>query len=62
MTQAAGQPGQVFVMGGYTVGGATVDVLIFGHYEGDDLTYIARTRNGFTPRLSSGDHESIPHD
>jgi ATP-dependent DNA ligase len=26
------------------------DALIFGYYEGDKLIYVARTRNGFTPR------------
>lgn len=40
--------GQEFVIGGYTVGGATFDALIFGYYEGKDLVYVARTRNGFT--------------
>jgi ATP-dependent DNA ligase len=43
--------GQEFVIGGYTVGGATFDALIFGYYEGDDLVYVARTRNGFTPQV-----------
>jgi DNA ligase D-like protein (predicted ligase) len=43
--------GQEFVIGGYTVGGATFDALIFGYYDGKDLIYAARTRNGFTPRL-----------
>jgi bifunctional non-homologous end joining protein LigD len=42
--------GQEFVIGGYTVGGRTLDALIFGYYEGGDLIYVARTRNGFTPR------------
>ena len=42
--------GQEFVIGGYTVGGRTFDALIFGYYEGGDLMYVARTRNGFTPR------------
>jgi bifunctional non-homologous end joining protein LigD len=42
--------GQEFVIGGYTVGGRTFDALIFGYYEGGDLIYVARTRNGFTPR------------
>jgi bifunctional non-homologous end joining protein LigD len=41
--------GQEFVIGGYTIGGATFDALIFGYYEGDQLLYVARTRNGFTP-------------
>ena len=43
--------GQEFVIGGYTVGGATFDALVFGYYEGDKLIYAARTRNGFTPKL-----------
>lgn len=43
--------GQEFVIGGYTVGGSTFDALIFGYYNGDDLVYAARTRNGFTPAL-----------
>jgi DNA ligase D-like protein (predicted ligase) len=43
--------GQEFVIGGYTVGGAAFDALIFGYYEGADLVYVARTRNGFTPKL-----------
>jgi len=43
--------GQEFVIGGYTIGGNTFDALIFGYYEGKDLIYVARTRNGFTPRL-----------
>jgi bifunctional non-homologous end joining protein LigD len=41
--------GQEFVIGGYTAGGATFDALIFGYYDGGELLYAARTRNGFTP-------------
>src|SRR6202042_2076090 len=41
--------GQEFVIGGYTVGGRAFDALVFGYYEGDELIYVARTRNGFTP-------------
>jgi bifunctional non-homologous end joining protein LigD len=41
--------GQEFVIGGYTRGTATFDALIFGYYEGEQLIYVARTRNGFTP-------------
>ena len=41
--------GQEFVIGGYTRGTKTFDALIFGHYEGENLIYVARTRNGFTP-------------
>lgn len=40
---------QDFVIGGFTVGGNPFDAIIFGYYDGDRLTYVARTRNGFTP-------------
>jgi len=40
--------GQEFVIGGYTIGNP-FDALVFGYYEGARLTYVARTRNGFTP-------------
>jgi DNA ligase D-like protein (predicted ligase) len=43
--------GQEFVIGGYTVGSNTFDALVFGYYDGDDLIYAARTRNGFTPAV-----------
>jgi bifunctional non-homologous end joining protein LigD len=43
--------GQEFVIGGYTVGGASFDALVFGYYEDGKLMYAARTRNGFTPKL-----------
>jgi bifunctional non-homologous end joining protein LigD len=43
--------GQEFVIGGYTVGGATFDALIFGYYDGKNFMYAGRTRNGFTPKL-----------
>ena len=43
--------GQEFVIGGYTTGGKTFDALVFGYYEGKELLYAARTRNGFTPKL-----------
>ena len=33
----------------YTSSPRNGDALIFGHYEGSDLMYAARTRNGFTP-------------
>ena len=41
--------GQEFVIGGYTIGNP-FDALVFGYYEGKRLVYVARTRNGFTPR------------
>jgi len=40
---------QEFVIGGYTPTLSNFDALIFGHYDGDRLIYVARTRNGFTP-------------
>jgi transcriptional regulator with XRE-family HTH domain len=42
--------GQEFVIGGYTPSASSFDALIFGYYEGDRLMYVAKTRNGFTPR------------
>ena len=41
--------GQEFVIGGYTPTAKNFDALIFGYYEGNNLMYAARTRNGFTP-------------
>ena len=41
--------GQEFVIGGYTPSPKNFDALIFGYYQGSDLMYAARTRNGFTP-------------
>jgi len=43
--------GQEFVIGGYTPSLRSFDALIFGYSEGDKLVYVAKTRNGFTPRL-----------
>jgi len=42
---------QEFVIGGYTPAATNFDALIFGHYDGGRLMYVARTRNGFTPPL-----------
>jgi bifunctional non-homologous end joining protein LigD len=41
--------GQEFVIGGYTHGTKTFDALVLGYYEGKNLIYVARTRNGLTP-------------
>jgi bifunctional non-homologous end joining protein LigD len=41
--------GQEFVIAGYTIGAKNFDAVIFGHYEGNALVYVGRTRNGFTP-------------
>src|SRR5262249_92686 len=47
------EAGQEFVIGGYTAGNP-FDALVFGYYEGNQLTYVARTRNGFTPAFRRG--------
>jgi DNA ligase D-like protein (predicted ligase) len=41
---------QEFVIGGYTLGNP-FDALIVGCYEGRELRYVSKVRNGFTPRL-----------
>jgi DNA ligase D-like protein (predicted ligase) len=41
--------GQEFVIGGYTPGPNGIDAIVVGYYSGRDLTYVARTRNGFVP-------------
>src|SRR5467141_1750886 len=41
--------GQEFVIGGYFPGPYGIDSLIVGYYDGDELIYVARTRNGFVP-------------
>lgn len=41
--------GQEFVIGGYFPGSHGFDSLIVGHYDGEKLMYVARTRNGFVP-------------
>lgn len=43
--------GQEFVIGGYTLTAKNFDALIFGYYQGGQLLYAGRTRNGFTPAL-----------
>jgi ATP-dependent DNA ligase len=45
--------GQEFVIGGYFPGPHGCDSLIVGYYDGDNLMYVARTRNGFVS--ASGD-------
>lgn len=39
-----------FVIGGYTPSAKNFDALIFGYFESGNFIYVARTRNGFTPR------------
>lgn len=41
--------GQEFVIGGFTPGPHGLDSIIVGYYQGEDLVYVARTRNGFVP-------------
>jgi ATP-dependent DNA ligase len=41
--------GQELVIGGYTPSPKNFDALVVGYYEGSNLIYAARTRNGFTP-------------
>jgi bifunctional non-homologous end joining protein LigD len=43
--------GQEFVIGGYTIGTRSFDALVLGVYEGTQLVYVARTRNGFTSTM-----------
>lgn len=41
--------GQELVIGGYIPGPRGFDSLIVGYYQGKDLLYVARVRNGFVP-------------
>jgi DNA ligase D-like protein (predicted ligase) len=43
--------GQELVIGGYKPDTNGFDYLLVGYYEGKDLTFIAKIRNGFTPAL-----------
>jgi len=40
---------QELVIGGYIPGSTTFDSILVGYYEGRDLIYAARIRNGFAP-------------
>src|SRR6267378_4443377 len=40
---------QELVIGGYIPGSTTFDSILVGYYEGSDLMYAARIRNGFAP-------------
>src|SRR5256885_1956551 len=42
-------PGTEVVIGGYIPGPHGFDSLIVGYYQGKDLVYVARVRNGFVP-------------
>jgi bifunctional non-homologous end joining protein LigD len=39
------------LVGGYVENGKNFDSIVVGYYEGADLLYVARVRNGFTPSL-----------
>lgn len=41
--------GQEFVVGGYVPAGGSFDSIIVGYYEGANLQYASRVRNGFVP-------------
>jgi len=41
--------GQEFVIGGYTPSLHGLDTIIVGYYNGNDLIYVARVRNGLVP-------------
>ena len=41
--------GQEFVIGGFIPGPHGLDSIIVGYYRGEELVYVARTRNGFVP-------------
>jgi bifunctional non-homologous end joining protein LigD len=41
--------GQEFVIAGYTPSSKNFDALVIGYYDGGNLIYAARTRNGLTP-------------
>src|SRR5829696_1824587 len=43
--------GQELVIGGYKPGTTGFEYLLVGYYEGKDLIFIAKIRNGFTPAL-----------
>ena len=43
--------GQELVIGGYTPSPKNFDALVIGYYDGPNIIYAARTRNGFTPAL-----------
>ena len=41
--------GQEFVIGGFTTGGRGFDALVIGYYDGPELRFVAKVRNGFNP-------------
>src|SRR5215469_13639403 len=53
--------GQELVIGGYIPGPHGFDSLIVGYYQGKDLMYVARVRNGFVPASRRQVFEKIRH-
>jgi DNA ligase D-like protein (predicted ligase) len=53
--------GQELVIGGYTPGPHGLDSLIVGYYQGKDLIYVARVRNGFVPASRRQVFDRIRH-
>ena len=53
--------GQELVIGGYIPGPHGFDSLIVGYYQGKDLIYVARVRNGFVPASRRQVFEKIRH-
>ena len=53
--------GQELVVGGYIPGPHGFDSLIVGYYQGQDLIYVARVRNGFVPASRRQVFEKIRH-
>ena len=53
--------GQELVIGGYIPGPHGFDSVIVGYYQGKDLMYVARVRNGFVPALRRRVFERIRH-
>jgi ATP-dependent DNA ligase len=53
--------GQELVIGGYILRPHGFDSLIVGYYQGKDLTYVARIRNGFVPVSRRQVFERIRH-
>jgi DNA ligase D-like protein (predicted ligase) len=51
--------GQEFVVGGFTPGVHGTDSVIVGYYRGEDLVYVARTRNGFVPATRRSVYEKL---
>jgi DNA ligase D-like protein (predicted ligase) len=52
--------GQELVIGGYRPGSNGFEYLLVGYYEGKDLMFIAKIRNGFTPLLRRQVSQKFP--